>query len=162
MTYDHFTYLSLIAARLNIPEGNVFKASSESELQQFLARNTSISGVVLIGVDSLGYSLRNAGNEAIFGVDKYGMMILKRSSTDENTVQQTHKTCREYAQRIIAYMLQDNRKTDREAAEGTKLPYKSLVVTSVTIDLAGPVMDNFYGVIVNFEIQEPFPYKCFQ
>ena len=162
MTYNHFLYLSVIAARIGIAEDNIFKASSESELQKFFARNTSVSGVALIGTDSLGYSLRNVGNDAVFGVDEYGLMIVKRSNSDENSIRETHRSCREFAQRVVAYMLQDNCKTDRDAVDGTKLPYQSLIITSVSIDLAGPIMDNFFGVIVRFEIQEPFNYKCIQ
>jgi hypothetical protein len=155
--YDHFKYSEKLARQL-VPishtdtDCHFFRATERSELKELNEKISRAHGMIMIAIDGAisDFSLNNT--DSLIERPGYSIVIVKQTkSTDTDTIFQAQEACKEVMIEVIARMLHDYSKY----IDGCdKIDMSSLPMYGF-----GPIGDLFYGVILDFYLDEGVNYK---
>ncbi|MDR1370803.1 MAG: hypothetical protein LBJ72_11870 [Dysgonamonadaceae bacterium] len=158
--YNHFTYGEMLARALKPIrhtdiDKHFYQAIEVEDLPDLDERLSDAHGVNLIAIDGSNSDFIYKNPEAFLKRPQYFFIIVAQTdSTDIQTVLAAQKQCETVAEQIISKMLCDF----HEYVSGLH----ALDPETFTIRGYGPIADNFYGVILGFNMSQPKPYKIDQ
>jgi len=150
--YSHFEFGELLARNIKAishtdQNKRFFRATESEELEELTERATAVkSGFILVAIDgnNADYGYKNSDN--LMERPQYFFQILKNTtSTNSATIFEAQTECKKIAKQIIAAM------TSRSKGY-YESPLQFLEKDSITIRGIGPILDNWYGVIMGFNL----------
>ena len=155
MEYNHFTYGEYLAKSLkhiahDKNNQRFFRATEQEEFEELSDRVSTINSPIRIGIDGQNSDLLwQADNMS--EQPQYFFVILKPTESDDtDTIFQTQRFCKGIAKQIVSRMLND-RSLELNGLE--TLDRESFVIRGV-----GPMGDNFYGILIGFNLVNTFEY----
>jgi hypothetical protein len=105
-----------------------------------------VHGVVLVAIDGKNSDFVMNDADALQETPQYFFVILQQtSSTDDSTIANAQDACKLIATQIMAVMLRDRQNSDNGLDD--------LDASTFNIRGVGPFADNFYGVILGFNLK---------
>jgi hypothetical protein len=157
MKYNHFSYGEMIATRHKLIKHNIndvhfFRSTETEEVTELDARLSQAHDVVLVAIDGKNSDYEMNGADALIETPQYFFAILKQTnSTDDTTIADAQEESKSIASHIIAYMLRDQ--LNRENG------LDDLDASSFTVRGIGAFGDNFYGVMLGFNMKPNVSYE---
>lgn len=153
--YNHFVYGETLARRLKAiahtdDRPRFFTAIEEEQFFTLEDKLSNITGTTLLAID---------GSNADFSWQpdnmtekpQYFFVILQNTNSDRTeTIFAAQNSCRLIANQIISSMMNDH--------DSWKQGLCTLDPDSFIVRGVGPFADNFYGVLVGFNLLNPFTY----
>jgi hypothetical protein len=149
--YDHFVYGEQLAAALkpisHTPTRQRFYRATEiEELEDLNARISSASSMMLVAIDGHNSDFRYRNSDSLMQRPQYFFLVLRQTvSGDVDTIFAAQSECEAVAKQIIARIVND-------ASHSGINPLQFVDPASFAIRGIGPVGDNFYGVILGFNV----------
>lgn len=154
--YNHFTYTEKLARQL-VPVSHTdtdchfFRATEQTDLIELDEKISIAHGMIMIAIDgaSSEFTLNNA--DSLMERPGYSIVIAKQTkSADTDSIFQAQKECKEAMTAVIARMLNDYNKNI----------YGCDKIDTSTFQMSGlgPIGDGFYGVILDFYLDEGVNY----
>lgn len=155
MIYNHFAYGEMLATKLkgiaHTPQKRTFFQATEQEEFGTLDQQVSqVSGTVLVAIDGANADFSWEPDNMTEKPQYFFVIVTPTQSDDANTIHQAQEQCRGIGKQIIAKMMNDCLNFDNGLA--------TLDMSSFLIRGAGPIGDNFYGVLVGFNLLNPFEF----
>lgn len=155
--YDHFKYTEKLSRQL-VPISHTdtdchhFRATEQSELIELNAMITKAHGMIMIAIDGATSDFKLNNTDSLMERPGYSLVIAKQTkSADTDTIFQAQKECKEVMTAVISRMLHDY----NNYLDGCE----NIDTSSLQMSGFGPIGDLFYGVILDFYINEGVNYK---
>ncbi|MDD2953847.1 MAG: hypothetical protein PHC95_11915 [Parabacteroides sp.] len=152
-TYKHFEYSEWLARHL-APIGHTdanchFLRSDEiEEISDLEERISSISGYVLVAIDGHNSDLSWKNDDNLVDIPQYFIAILKQGETGNiDALHAAKAECKDLLMQVVCRMMLDW----NEERNGLHC----LEADSMTMRGVGPIGENFYGVMLGFNLQKP-------
>ncbi|MDR1455529.1 MAG: hypothetical protein LBJ01_07760 [Tannerella sp.] len=148
--YHHFEYGESLARRLKAishtdTQQQFYRATEVEELSELNARLSSASGMILVAIDGNNSDFGWKNSDSLMERPQYFFMVAKQTvSGDTDTVFTAQQECAAIVRQIIARMVRDHQRYD------SGMTY--LDESSFTARGVGPIGENFYGVILGFNM----------
>lgn len=155
MDYNHFQYGEALAASLkavaHTPENRKFFTATEEE--EFLSVEDSLSsvtGTFLVAIDGSNSDLSYQPDNMTERPQYFFVILRNTESSGAHTISAAQSHSLRIARQVIARMMQDYTLC--------RSGLQSLDPDSFVIRGVGPIGDNFYGVLIGFNLLRSFPY----
>jgi hypothetical protein len=148
--YDHFGYGETLARRLKAishSDGRqqFYRATEVEELTDLVARLSSASGMILVAIDGNNSDFSWKDSDSLMERPQYFFIVAQQTeSGDTDSIFAAQQACKVVVRQIISRMVVDHQ---RYAHGMTFLDESSLTVRGI-----GPLGENFYGVILGFNL----------
>lgn len=149
--YDHFEYGEMLAKSLNPIQKRYYKATEQTDMQEFTKQMSEARDIILIAVDGSESSFSFPNSDSLLEYPKYSFAVLSQTDSSEvHTLLNAQKKCKRIAEQIIAKMLQDSKKSTAglQFVDGGSFKIAGM----------GPIGDNFYGVLLTFSFSHGISY----
>lgn len=155
-TYNHFQYAEWLARNLK-PIGHTdanchFLRSDEvEEISDLEERMSVISGFVLVAIDghNSDFSWQNCDN--LVDVPQYFIAVLRQcESGNIDALHAAKAECKDILMQVVCRMMLD--------WDGELSGLHVLDPDSMTMRGIGPISQNFYGVMLGFNLRKPVPF----
>ncbi len=148
--YNHFKYCENLAENLKAITKS-YRATEQTELQDLNAQITNAHGTIIIAIDGAESSFTWNDSDSLMEQPIYSIAVVKQTSTgDANTIFSSQKECMEIGKQIIARMFLD--------ADHYKNGLHLLDRKSFLCKGFGPIGDNFYGVLLSYQLDQGINY----
>lgn len=151
--YNHFQYSEWLARHL-APIGHTdadchFLRSDEvEEISDLEERISYIRNYVLVAIDGHNSDFSWINSDNLVNIPQYFIAILKRSESGNiDALHASKAECRELLMQVVCRMMLDW----NEERNGLQF----LDADSMTMRGVGPMGDNFYGVMLGFNLRKP-------
>jgi len=155
--YDHFKYTEKLARQL-IPishtntDSHFFRATLQTELKELTEKLTRAHGMIMIAIDEKTSDFSFNQYDSMMERPSYSIVIAKQTkATDTDTIFQAQQESKGVILQVISRMMADYQRN----IDGCGL----IDPNSFKIDGFGPIGDLFYGVILDFNLNEGINYK---
>lgn len=155
--YNHFQYSEKICKALkpfswSQENGSFFRATEQTELQELNENISNAQGLIMIAINPAASAFQFHNSDSLMRRIPYSMVIVNQtSSTDTDSIFNSQSKCENIAIEICSRIMCDA----RQYRNGCEL----IDPDSFTIEGIGPIGDNFYGVMLQFEAVQPVIYK---
>lgn len=155
-TYNHFEYGEQLATQLKAishteKDPHFFPAIEEEEFTSLENQISSQKGMTLIAIDGSNADYQWQSENMTERPQYFFILVTNTNSNCTETIHQAQKSARLIAQQIIARMINDCSKY--------QYGLSTLDLNSIIIRGVGPLLDNFYGVLLGFNILNSFNYE---
>ncbi len=154
--YNHFIYSEKLARQLvsishTDTDCHFFRATEQTELEELTDKISRAHGMIMIAIDGASSEFTLNNTDSLMERPGYSLVIAKQTkSTDTDTIFKAQKDSKEAMTAIIARMLHDyNNYID----DCDKIDPNSFQLSGF-----GPIGDSFYGVILDFNLNEGVNY----
>lgn len=154
--YKHFEYSEFLARHLALirhtdTDCHFLRSDEVEEISDLEARISSIRDYVLVAIDGHNSDFSWINSDNLVNIPQYFIAVLKQSETGNiDAVHKSKADCKEILMQIVCRMM-----VDREE-ERNELQF--LEVDSMTMRGVGPMSENFYGVMLGFNLRRPVQY----
>lgn len=154
--YKHFEYSEFLARHLapirhTDTDCHFLRSDEVEEISDLEARISSIRDYVLVAIDGHNSDFSWINSDNLVNIPQYFIAVLKQSETGNiDAVHKSKVDCKEILMQIVCRMM-----VDREE-ERNELQF--LEVDSMTMRGVGPMSENFYGVMLGFNLRKPVQY----
>ena len=154
--YKHFEYSEFLARHLapirhTDTDCHFLRSDEVEEISDLEARISSIRDYVLVAIDGHNSDFSWINSDNLVNIPQYFIAVLKQSETGNiDAVHKSKADCEEILMQIVCRMM-----VDREE-ERNELQF--LEVDSMTMRGVGPMSENFYGVMLGFNLRRPVQY----
>lgn len=154
--YKHFEYSEFLARHLapirhTDTDCHFLRSDEVEEISDLEARISSIRDYVLVAIDGHNSDFSWINSDNLVNIPQYFIAVLKQSETGYiDAVHKSKADCKEILMQIVCRMM-----VDREE-ERNELQF--LEVDSMTMRGVGPMSENFYGVMLGFNLRRPVQY----
>ena len=151
--YKHFAYSEMLARGLkpishSDDECHFLKSDEVEEITDLSERLSSIAGMVLVAIDGHNSDFGWNNSDNLVETPQYFITIMKNSPVgDIEAAHLVKEECKSVAFEVVKKMLLD-READQDGM-GFLNP------DTITFRGVGPIADNFYGLMIGFNMQEP-------
>lgn len=151
--YNHFRYGELLAKHLkpiahSDEQQRFFPATEEEQFLSIEDRISNIKGTILIAIDGSNSDF-SWQPDNMTEKPQYFFVILQNTNSDRTeTIFQAQRECRFIAHQIISRMMNDYVHSEYNLM--------ALDPDSFTIRGVGPFADNFFGILVGFNLLNSF------
>jgi len=129
-----------------------YRATEQTELEELTANISSANGTIIIAIDGSFVDFEFPDSDNLVARPQYSVVIASQtSSSDSSTILTVQQTCKQIAIQIISKILQD--------AQAEENGCRYINEKTFTIEGIGPIADNFYGVILSFNMEEGINYQ---
>lgn len=155
-TYNHFQYSEFLARHLapirhTDTDCHFLRSDEVEEISDLEERISSIRDYVLVAIDGHNSDFSWMNSDNLVNIPQYFIAVLKQSETGNiDAMHQAKGDSKEILMQIVSRMMAD-RDEDRNGLQ-------FLDVDSMTIRGVGPMADNFYGVMLGFNLRKPVQY----
>jgi hypothetical protein len=155
--YDHFKYTEKLARQL-IPISHTntdihfFRATLQTELKELNEKLTRAHGMIMIAIDEKTSDFSFNQYDSMMERPSYSIVIAKQTkATDTDTIFQAQLESKGVILQVISRMMADYQRN----VDGCEL----IDPNSFKLDGFGPIGDLFYGIILDFYLDEGVNYK---
>lgn len=154
--YNHFKYGEQLATRLKAihhtkDEPHFFPAIEEEEFDSLENRISVQKGFTLIAIDGSNADYQWQPDNMTERPQYFFVIITNTNSNRTETIHQAQESCRLIAHQIIARMIYDS----KEYMYGLS----TIDLNSILVRGVGPLLDNFYGVLIGFNVLNSFNFE---
>ena len=154
--YKHFEYSEFLARHLapirhTDTDCHFLRSDEVEEISDLEARISSIRDYVLVAIDGHNSDFSWINSDNLVNIPQYFIAVLKQSET--GNIDAAHKSkadCKEILMQIVCRMMVDREEEQNEL--------QFLEVDSMTMRGVGPMSENFYGVMLGFNLRRPVQY----
>lgn len=154
--YNHFTYAEKLARQL-VPishtdeDRHFFRATEQTELIELNEMITKAHGRIMIAIDGATSDLKLNNTDSLMERPGYSLVIAKQTkSTDTFSIFEAQKDCKDIMKEVISCMLADY--------NNYRYGCENIDTSSFQLSGFGPIADQFYGVILDFYVDEGVNY----
>lgn len=154
--YNHFSYGEALAKGLKAIAHNeyrerFFRATEQEGLYTLYEKISSLDSTVMVAIDGSNSDFMWQP-DSMFEKPQYFFIILHPSSSDNaDSIHQAQSYCKNIGCQVISRMLQDQ----MLCIHGLEFLDKE----SFTMRGVGPLGDNFYGILVGFNLNNSFNFE---
>lgn len=153
--YNHFQYGELLAKQLRSiahtdDQQRFFPATEEEQFLSIEDRLSNIKGTILIAIDGSNSDFSWQSDNMTEKLQYFFIVLKNTNSERTETIMDAQKECRLIAHQIIARMMNEQFSSNYSLT--------TLDPDSFTIRGVGPLADNFYGVLIGFNLLNSFNY----
>lgn len=155
--YNHFKYTEKLATQLapiahTVHQPRFFRATEQTEMIELNEMITKARGMIMIAIDGATSEFSLNNTDSLMERPGYSLVIAKQTkSTDTNTIFEAQKECKEVMTEVIGRLLQD--------FNNYKDSCDKIDTSSFQLSGFGPIGDLFYGVILDFYLDEGVSFK---
>ena len=153
--YNHFQYGESLASQLRSiahtdEQQRFFPATEEEQFLSIEDRLSNIKGTILIAIDGSNSDFSWQPDNMTEKLQYFFIVFKNTNSERTETIMDAQKECRLIAHQIIARMMNEQ--------FSSSYSLTTLDPDSFTIRGVGPLADNFYGVLIGFNLLNSFNY----
>ena len=154
--YKHFEYSEFLARHLapirhTDTDCHFLRSDEVEEISDLEERISSIRDYVLVAIDGHNSDFSWINSDNLVNTPQYFIAVLKQSETGNiDAVHQSKAACKDILMQIVCRMMVDR----EEEQNGLQF----LEVDSMTMRGVGPMSENFYGVMLGFNLRSPITY----
>ncbi len=154
--YKHFEYSEFLARHLapirhTDTDCHFLRSDEVEEISDLEARISSIRDYVLVAIDGHNSDFSWINSDNLVNIPQYFIAVLKQSETGNiDAVHKSKADCKEILMQIVCRMMVDRQEERNEL--------QFLEVDSMTMRGVGPMSENFYGVMLGFNLRKPVQY----
>lgn len=154
--YKHFEYSEFLARHLapirhTDTDCHFLRSDEVEEISDLEARISSIRDYVLVAIDGHNSDFSWINSDNLVNIPQYFIAVLKQSETGNiDAVHKSKADCKEILMQIVCRMMVDR---EEERNELQFLEVDSMIMRGV-----GPMSENFYGVMLGFNLRRPVQY----
>lgn len=154
--YKHFEYSEFLARHLapirhTDTDCHFLRSDEVEEISDLEERISSIRDYVLVAIDGHNSDFSWINSDNLVNIPQYFIAVLKQSETGNiDAVHRSKAECKEILMQIVCMMMVHR--------EEEKNGLQFLDVDSMTMRGVGPMSENFYGVMLGFNLRSPVTY----
>lgn len=152
-TYKHFQYSECLARHLapikhTDTDCHFLRSDEVEEISDLEERISSIRDYVLVAIDGHNSDFSWINSDNLVNIPQYFIAILKQSESGNiDALHASKAECQELLMQVVCRMMLDW----NEERNGLQF----LEVDSMTMRGVGPMSENFYGVMLGFNLRKP-------
>lgn len=155
--YNHFKYTEKLATQLapiahTDHQPRFFRATEQTEMVELNEKINKVKGMIMVAIDGSTLDIKLNNTDSLMERPGYSLVIAKQTkSTDTNTIFEAQNESKAVMKEVIARMLHDynNYKDNCDKID----------TSSFQMSGFGPIGDMFYGVILDFYLDEGASFK---
>lgn len=148
--YSHFEYGESLARRLKAishtdEQQHFYRATEAEELTDLNARLSSASGMILVAIDGSNSDFSWKNSDSLMERPQYFFIVARQTTSgDTDTLFAAQVECSAVVRQIISRMVFDHQRYEHGM---TYLDESSFTARGI-----GPIGENFYGIILGFNL----------